>query len=75
MNQIIKPLAPHCGFGQYLPFQWVPHTTLASRLDSDSLKRAFDVAMQKFTAIKGKCISLSLIQCSPVKELKTWDIT
>jgi len=73
-NRLIRPFAPYCGYGQYLPFQWVPHTTLASRLDSDSLSKAFEVALQKFTAVKGKCIKISLIQCSPIKEIKTWDL-
>jgi len=74
INRLIKPLAPHCGYGQYLPFQWVPHTTLASRLDNDSLSDAFNLAIQKFSAVKGKCIKLSLIQCSPVKEIKAWNL-
>jgi len=75
VNSLIKPLAPHCGNGQYLPFQWVPHTTLASRLNGDSLNTAFGVALQKFTAIKGICNKISLIQCNPVKEIKTWSLT
>ena len=74
INRIIKPLAPHCGNGQYLPFQWVPHTTLASRLDSESLSMAFNIASQRFSAIKGQCNKISLIQCSPVQEIKTWDL-
>ena len=74
INKIIKPLAPHCGYGHYLPSQWVPHTTLASRLDSDGLSKAFDVALQKFSVVKGKCIKVALIQCSPVKEIKTWNL-
>ena len=74
INRIIKPLAPHCGNGQYLPFQWVPHTTLASRLDSKSLSMAFNIALQRFSAIKGKCNRISLLQCSPVQEIKTWDL-
>jgi hypothetical protein len=73
-NRLIKPFAPHCGYGQYLPYQWVPHTTLASRLDGGSLRKAFDVAARLFTARKGKCVKLSLIQCSPVKEIRSWDL-
>ena len=74
INRIIKPLASHCGNGQYLPFQWVPHTTLASRLDSESLSMAFKIALQRFSATKGKCCKISLLQCSPVQEIKTWDL-
>ena len=76
INRLIKPLAPHCGNGHYLPFQWVPHTTLASALDSDSLKKAFEVALQKFSPIKGRCNRISLIQCNPpcFEEIKAWDL-
>ena len=74
INSLIEPLATHCGSGQYLPYKWVPHTTLASRLNHDSLKKAFGVAMQKFSAIKGTCNRISLIQCSPFQEIKTWSL-
>jgi len=74
INRLIKPLAPHCGFGQYLPFQWVPHTTLASRLDNDSLSKAFDVAAKEFSAVRGKCTKLMIVQCSPYKEVKSWSL-
>ena len=74
-NRIIKPHVPHGGgIGQYLPFQWVPHTTLASRLDRDSLSKAFDVALQHFSPVRGKCEKLSIVQCSPVLEIKTWEL-
>ena len=75
INNLIKPFAPHCGYGHYLPFQWVPHTTLASRLDSDSLRNAFNAASQIFTTTTGKCTKLSIVQCSPIKEIKTWHLT
>ena len=73
MNRLVKPLA-HCSYDHYLPYQWVPHTTLASNLESDSLRGAFNIAMQKFSAIAGKCVKLSLIQCNPIKEVKAWDL-
>ena len=75
INNLVKPFAPHCGCGQYLPFQWVPHTTLAFHLNNDSLNKAFNVATQNFTAVKGKCTRLLLAQCNPFKEIKTWDLT
>jgi len=74
INRLIKPLAPHCGGGHYLPFQWVPHTTLASRLDNDSLHKAFGVAIKNFSAVKGKCVKLMLIQCNQYEEIKSWDL-
>jgi len=74
INRLLKPLAAHCGYGQYLPFQWVPHTTLASHLDADSLNKAFNVAVQEFSTKKGKCNRLSLLQCNPVKEIRTWNL-
>ncbi len=74
INRLVKPFAHHCGYGQYLPLQWVPHTTLASHLDNDSLIQAFNIATQNFTAVKGKCNRLTLAQCNPFIEIKTWDL-
>jgi 2'-5' RNA ligase len=74
INRLIKPFAPHCGAGFYLPYQWVPHTTLASRLYADGLRKAFDIAAEKFTFTKGKCVKLMLVRCEPYKMIKVWDL-
>ena len=74
INRLLEPLVPHRGDGFYLPNQWVPHTTLASDLDKESLIKAFGIATEKFFAVKGKCVRLMLLQCRPYVEIKTWDL-
>ncbi|MCL2014968.1 MAG: 2'-5' RNA ligase family protein [Defluviitaleaceae bacterium] len=73
MNGFLKPLASHFG-EHYLPLQWVPHTTLATRLDNDSLSKAFASVVQKFSPIEGECVRLELVQCNPYVEIKAWQL-
>ncbi|KAI4453035.1 l-threonine aldolase-related [Holotrichia oblita] len=77
INNIIKPFSTYGDMGrQYMPYNWVPHTTLAVKLDNNGLKKAFDIALQKFTHVMGKCNRLLLVEwkCNPYKIIKTWDL-
>jgi len=74
-NQLVKQFADIADDGHYLPNQWVPHTTLATKLNPDELKIAFNTALQHFSAFTGICNRLTLAQCNPFKKLKTWDLT
>lgn len=58
----------------YLPYQWVPHTTLATKLNQDELIMAFDIASKHFTSFGGKSNRIALVECNPYKEVRTWDL-
>jgi len=73
-NNIISKNATPCEPRYYLPFQWVPHTTLASNLDIEKLNQAFKIITRHFNPTKGHCMRLSIIQCDQVKEIKTWKL-
>lgn len=77
INNIIKPFSTFGDMGHlYVPYNWVPHTTLAVKLNNDGLKRAFDIALQIFTPVKGKCEKLILVEwkSNPYKVIKTWNL-
>ena len=58
----------------YLPYQWVPHTTLATKLNQIELNKAFDIATRKFTAFGGNSDRIVLAECNPYKEVKIWNL-
>ena len=74
MNRLIEPFSTPGDDGNYLPYNWVPHTSLAVRLDKEGLNKAFDMASQKFTPIKGKSRRLLLAECNPYREIKAWSL-
>ena len=75
INRLIEPFSTPGQNGWYLPYQWVPHTTLAYQLSNDGLKKAFDIVSQKFTFVSGKGTRLLLAECNPYKEIKAWNLT
>lgn len=71
-NRLTAPHAAPGDHGHYLPYQWVPHTALAVRLNQEELNRAFGAALQQFSAFGGTITGLTLAQCNPYKEVRTW---
>jgi hypothetical protein len=43
-------------------------------MNGDQLKTAFETALKHFNAISGRSSRLALAECSPYKELKTWNL-
>lgn len=74
-NNLINPFSIPGDNGRYLPYQWVPHTSLAVQLDNETLKKAFNTASKQFVATKGQANRLILVECNPYTEIKAWDIT
>jgi len=78
-NRLIAPFSSIGDNGFYLPYQWVPHTTLATHLDNDGLKKAFELASRQFSFISGKSNRLVLVDCDAsstlYSEIKTWEVT
>ena len=76
-NRLIKPLCENGEAGRfYLPYNWVPHTTLALDLDNESLKKAFGIVSQQFTFISGQGNRLLLVEAksNPYNIIKTWEL-
>jgi hypothetical protein len=60
----------------YLPSMWVPHCTLAFRLNTDQLRRAFDIAAGTPLPISGKIVRIGLLSGigGPEKELVSYEM-
>ena len=65
INRLIKPFSTVGDNGNYLPYKWVPHTTLSFQRNHDELNEAFAVASREFSAILGKSTRLLLGEFSP----------
>lgn len=53
----------------YLPDNWVPHCTIASRLDFNEVTKAVTTLQDEFKPIKAMVKYIGVIQGDPVKEL------
>jgi 2'-5' RNA ligase len=70
-----KLLEPHVDLNKYYqPFMWMPHTTLATKVDQKQLVRAFEAVSAQFVPMTGIATHINLVQCDPFKELKTWEL-
>ena len=73
-NELLEHL-PQCKRNAYyLPYQWVPHTTLAEHLTVDELQSCFALASSKFSAISGRANRLILAECAAYKEIISWQL-
>ena len=59
-------------FDYYRPYQWTPHTTLATNLTARQLTSAFSAIAPKYKPIKGTAVALSLASCEPFTDLRIW---
>lgn len=60
--------------GQYLPNQWVPHTAIAVKLTPETLKEAFAIVQEKFSAFEATAERIVLARAEPYEELKSWKL-
>jgi len=58
----------------YRPFNWMPHTTLATKLAVEQLSIAFTAVSAEFKPFQGKTAALSLVKCEPFTELRVWKL-
>lgn len=59
----------------YLPYQWVPHTTLATNLTDQEINNAFLTVQKEFRPFSGKTTKVLLVQSIPFKIIKEWDLS
>lgn len=58
----------------YVPFQWMPHTTIAKKLSREELLVAFEEVERNFVAFNGMVTSIGLSKTGPCIEVKRWNI-
>ncbi len=60
--------------GRYMPNQWVPHAGIAVKLTPETLKEAFAIVQEKFSAFGAMAERIVLARAEPYEELKSWEL-
>ena len=58
----------------YVPFNWIPHTTIAKKLTKEELMLAFQELEKNFTIFSGKVTRIELSRTNPYEVIIAWDI-
>ena len=56
----------------YMPFQWLPHTTIAKKLSKEQMQTAFEVLQNSFGVFEGKVVRIGLAKPNPHRDIATW---
>ena len=72
-NQILQQKGFECN-RIYTPYNWVPHISLAVKLNEDSVQNAVKAALEKFQPVMAVAEKLSIAVCDPYREIKTFDL-
>ena len=72
-NQVLQANGFECN-RVYTPYNWVPHISLAVKLDEASVKNAVNAALEKFQPVMASAARLSVAVCDPYKEIITFDL-
>ena len=60
--------------GRYLPNQWVPHAAIVVKLTPETIKEAFAIVQEKFSAFGATAEKIVLARAEPYEELKAWEL-
>ena len=58
----------------YLPFNWMPHTTIAKKLTKEELMLAVQELEKNFTIFSGMVTRIELSKTNPYEEIITWNL-
>lgn len=58
----------------YMPFQWIPHTTIAKKLSKEEMKIAFEVMQESFGMFEGEVVKIGLAKPNPHRDIATWEL-
>lgn len=58
----------------YMPFQWMPHTTIAKKLSKEQMKTAFEVLQDSFGMFEGEVVKIGLAKPNPHRDIATWEL-
>ena len=56
---------------QYIPATWIPHLTIANRIDEDKLAEVYSYCLKHIKSLKAHIIAIKLIAISNDKEVNT----
>lgn len=58
----------------YLPFQWMPHTTIGKLLTKEQMRDAFEVLQEQFVPFEGTVTKIGLAKTNPYTELALFEL-
>jgi 2'-5' RNA ligase len=58
----------------YIANKWIPHLTLATKLNKEEIVKSIEIATKEFKTFEGQVETISLVECNPYKEIKRWKI-
>lgn len=60
--------------GNYRPYAWMPHATLAKQLTKEQMKNAFEVMQNQFGPFRSKVIKIGLAKTNPYTDLEIFEL-
>lgn len=58
----------------YMPFQWMPHTTIAKKLSKEEMQVAFEVLQNGFGMFEGEVARIGLAKPNPHRDIAIWEL-
>jgi 2'-5' RNA ligase len=58
----------------YLPFQWIPHTTIAKKLTKEELMLGFQELNNNFNVFSGRVTKIALSKTNPLEDIIVWNL-
>lgn len=58
----------------YMPFQWLPHATIAKKLTKEQMQIAFGVLQNSFGVFEGEVVKIGLAKPNPHRDIATWEL-
>ena len=58
----------------YLPFSWIPHSTVAKKLTPEQLQQAFTILQREFVVFEGNVTRIGLAKMNPHREIVSFTI-
>lgn len=74
INEVISRVPDISISKYYLPFQWIPHATIAKKLDYSELILCFEEILKNFTLFNGAVTRISLSKTNPYKDIIVWNL-
>ena len=72
-NQVLQAKGFECN-RVYTPYNWVPHISLAVKLNEATVQNAVKAALESFRPVMASAAKLSVAVCNPYKEIITFDL-
>lgn len=59
---------------QYIPYNWVPHTTIAKTLTSEQMSKSFATMQNLFHPIQAKVVRIALSKTNPYTDIISFNL-